>query len=301
MENKINIAELLKDCPKGMELNCTMYDNCTFDRLEKYLYTIKVQTPDGLISLNKYGCYSSNKHAKCIIYPKGKTTWEGFVPPCEFKDGDIVSTTDGEWVGITTGGKIGKFIPTYCVIKGYGKFEAYLDKKETWYFQRLASEEEKAKLFQAIKDNGYYWNAETKTLKKLPKFKVGDKIKSVISSSYYTVVDIKNDQYFIKSDTEKYPYQVSFSNEINYKLVPDKFDIKTLKPFDSKVLVRHNEDNKWCASFFSHIDKDLHSNCYKFITIAGKSYPMMIPYEGNEHLLSTTTNCEDFYKTWEEK
>ena len=50
-----------------------------------------------------------------------------------------------------------------------------------------------------------------------PRFKVGDRIKSIISSSYYTVVDIKNDQYFIKSDTEKYPYQVSFSNEINYK------------------------------------------------------------------------------------
>jgi hypothetical protein len=24
---KINVAELLKDCPKGMELDCTMYEN----------------------------------------------------------------------------------------------------------------------------------------------------------------------------------------------------------------------------------------------------------------------------------
>ena len=37
---------------------------------------------------------------------------------------------------------------------------------------RFATEEEKQKLFKAIKDNGYEWNAETKTLKKLvkPKF-----------------------------------------------------------------------------------------------------------------------------------
>ena len=37
---------------------------------------------------------------------------------------------------------------------------------------RFATEEEKQKLFQAIKDNRYKWNAETKTLKKLvePRF-----------------------------------------------------------------------------------------------------------------------------------
>ena len=30
MENKINIAELLKECPEGMELDCVMFDkvNC---------------------------------------------------------------------------------------------------------------------------------------------------------------------------------------------------------------------------------------------------------------------------------
>lgn len=30
MENKINIAELLEDCPKGMELDCIIYDNVEF-------------------------------------------------------------------------------------------------------------------------------------------------------------------------------------------------------------------------------------------------------------------------------
>ena len=81
-------------------------------------------------------------------------------------------------------------------------------------------------------------------------------------------------------------------------VVPTKFDITTLVPFDSKVLVRHNKDNKWCASFFSHIDGDFHSHCYKYVTTAGKSYPMCIPYEGNEHLLGTTNDCIEYYKTW---
>ena len=160
---------------------------------------------------------------------------------------------------------------------------------------------EKQKLFDAIKDHGYKWNAETKTLEKLivPKFKVGDRIKSVISSDYYTVVDIKNDQYFIKSDTEKYPYQVPFSNEINYKLVPDKFDIATLVPFDSRVLVRDRNNDEWRGQFFSH-----YNNCsdrpYICIGVEGVcEYKQCIPFKSNEHLLGKTDDCEDYYKTWE--
>lgn len=37
------------------------------------------------------------------------------------------------------------------------------------YNSRFATEEEKQKLFDAIKVNGYKWNAETKTLEKISK------------------------------------------------------------------------------------------------------------------------------------
>ncbi len=30
---EINIAEILKNCPAGMELDCTMYENCAFDEI----------------------------------------------------------------------------------------------------------------------------------------------------------------------------------------------------------------------------------------------------------------------------
>lgn len=90
---KINIAEILKDCPKGMELDCTVLDNIVFDSISNGVYPIKVITKDGSKSLNltKYGCTSENKNAKCVIFPKGKTTWEGFQRP--FKDGDILAYT----------------------------------------------------------------------------------------------------------------------------------------------------------------------------------------------------------------
>ena len=92
MEKKINVAELLKDCPKGMELDCTMYDNCTFEGIEDVGYIdILVKTPSGIIRLTKEGCYvRHDDYAKCVIFPKGETTWEGFVPPCKFNSGDIL-------------------------------------------------------------------------------------------------------------------------------------------------------------------------------------------------------------------
>ena len=44
MENKINIAKLLKDCPKGMELDCTMYDNARLEQVdEKAVYPIVIR------------------------------------------------------------------------------------------------------------------------------------------------------------------------------------------------------------------------------------------------------------------
>lgn len=305
MEQKINIAELLKDCPTGMELGCTMYDNVVLDTIsDGSIYPIKIKTPEHFIFLTKNGCYSDNKFSKCVIFPKGKTTWEGFVPPCKFKDGDVlfVDCSDGEdktYQYIFILNKIefyGKWY-SYCHLNGVGDFHLttmYLTDDE--FHPRFATEEEKAKLFDAIKANGYKWNAENKTLEKLsePKFKVGDRIKHKTYISQGAVVTEIKDTHYILDDESALPF--TFQDE--YDLVPNKFDITTLVPFESRVLVRHNKDNKWCGSFFSHIDGDFHSHCYKYVTIAGKSYPMCIPYEKNEHLLGTTDDCDEYFKTW---
>lgn len=241
---KINIAELLKDCPKGMELDCTMYEDVYFDYVDElniiHCY-IQRETYKTRITFNQCGAYNnSDVKSKCVIFPKGKTTWEGFQR--SFKDGDVVATTDGTWLGITLGGTVGKFIPTYCVIDSGNEFRAYLERKQEWAFSRLATEEEKQKLFDAIKANGYKWNAETKTLEKLKK---------------------------------------------------EKFDITTLKPFD-EVLVRDNNEQKWTVDMFSFYDKTL---IYPFNCI-GHYVNQCIPYESNEHLLGTTNDCDEYYKTW---
>jgi hypothetical protein len=136
-----------------------------------------------------------------------------------------------------------------------------------------------------------------------PKFKVGDRIKykngvNKKSVKEGIILSITDDTYDV-AVTNDMGIFIPIAEQDDWEVVPNKFDITTLKPFKSNVLVRHNNDNKWCASFFSHIDEDFHSHCYKFVTVAGKSYPKMIPYEGNEHLLGKTDDCDEFYKTWE--
>lgn len=94
MENKINVAEILKLCPPGMELDCTMYEGVKLDNVavEECDYPIKIVTKSGFETrLTKYGQNVKLDDAKCVIFPKGKTTWEGFEPSCKFKVGDIVT------------------------------------------------------------------------------------------------------------------------------------------------------------------------------------------------------------------
>ena len=168
---KINIAELLKDCPKGMELDCTLYDNCTFEGIEDIGYiNILVKTPNGQIKLSKEGCIIHNcNSAKCVIFPKGKTTWEGFQRP-SFKDGDIVTYKYENKLVSMILNKFVNFVEVHYHCALYDNAIGFVTNNyivgEPKY-THLATEEEKQKLFDVIKENGYKWNAETRTLEKL--------------------------------------------------------------------------------------------------------------------------------------
>lgn len=301
---KINIAELLKDCPEGMELDSPVWDNIEFDRIDGDNIVIFRKHCGSRVYLTQFGGMSG-VDGKCIIFPKGKTTWEGFQRP--FKDGDVVITNSNAiciYKSIHKTYKSKSLIDYYC---GYRTSDNQLvikkDNDSHFGFiseAKFATEEEKQKLFQAIKDNGYHWNAETKTLETLPRFKVGNRIRYAGDKLVIKIIDIKDNQYHIKCFCDEYNIYkcgiISVSEQNNYILVP-KFNIATLKPFD-KVLVRLTKDSVWSATFFSHYNKKAKLGNYPFVTTSDKSYPMCIPYEENEHLLGTTNDCEEFYKTW---
>lgn len=71
----------------------------------------------------------------------------------------------------------------------------------------------------------------------------------------------------------------------------EKFDPKTLKPFD-KVIVRDNHNN-WVCDFFSHI-KEFES--YPYRTSSGR-YTYCVPYnDDTKHLVGTTYEAPEYYK-----
>jgi hypothetical protein len=443
----INIAELLKDCPTGMELDCSIYENVTLVQVkEGYDYPIVIETPNGQMLLSKYGCFSKNELAKCIIFPKGETTWEGFHKP--FADGDIVayggdSFTDQLQIFIFKDKKENNTLSNCYLMLDVDRDELYLDDgmyyvtrfateeeqnklfdaikakgykwneetktleklEQTWTIQYAkdgdvlafddetivifkdlynntsfhsychiedgiftiskedmpdwwrtkgfypATEEQKAKLFDAIKKHGYKWNADSKTLDELPKpkFKVDNKIKlkggdeigyiTQVTDCCYTikcknnthcwpierqdawelVPDIKpkfkvgdeivkrnsiNSSWIVSSVSSEY-YGLkspkgsecigvmSIAEQDEYELVQTKFDITTLKPFKSEVLVRNYKSDYWKPAIFGFTEKDKNA---PFYVVGGNFYYKCIPYEGNEHLLGTTDDCDDYYK-----
>lgn len=76
----------------------------------------------------------------------------------------------------------------------------------------------------------------------------------------------------------------------------EKFDPKTLKPFD-KVLV-HDSGTTWRCSFFSHIENS--GYVFPYATNGGHS-AYCIPYnDDTKHLVGTTEEAPEYYEYWED-
>lgn len=67
-----------------------------------------------------------------------------------------------------------------------------------------------------------------------------------------------------------------------------------MKPFKSEVLVRNYKSDYWKPAIFGFTEKD--KNDPSYVVVGGNFYYKCIPYEGNEHLLGTTDDCDDYYK-----
>lgn len=290
MTEKINIAELLKGCPKGMELDCSVWDNVVFDHIDTTSnYPIYIKKMGGELEyLTEDGHFNFDCGAKCVIFPKGKTTWEDFIPPYEFNDGDIVATNSGCFIGIIEI-KNNMQVGTYCAIDYRDDFQVNPD----YVFSRLATEEEKKKLFDAIKENGYRWSPETKTLEKLPKFKVGDKIKHKDSGIYCTLGEYSEG---ISAYRTNIGLSLTYKDMEQWELVPNKFYIDTLVPFESRVLVRNGDRDHWRPAIFGGYAKNKDNEIEYYYALGGTCWRNCIPYEGNEHLSTTTDDCDKYYK-----
>ena len=76
----------------------------------------------------------------------------------------------------------------------------------------------------------------------------------------------------------------------------DKFDPKTLNPFD-KVLIRNYNAEDWCCDSFSHVSDG--SNTYVYVS-SRSIYKRCIPYnDDTKHLIGTAEEAPEYYRYWE--
>ena len=370
----VNIAEILKDCPKGTKLYSPICGDCRLIKIYDGLGFDVINDTDDVFNFSYDGRYHLN--GECCIFPSNENRdWNTFQKP--FKDGDILTykgnyTTTFIYRNKDNEPHLSTSFYVACNDAPSHNFLIY--NKYTLIALnencdvRLATEDEKIKLFDAIKTNGYKWNVETKTLENLiiPKFKVGDQIvkKNGISNSYivnsvssiyyglrtpdgtgidvlfvdeqdewyvisrnfndgdiiakderelvpvpkfkvgdrikrkthdikYRIINVENDAYFVERCADNFTCHMSFKYvDDEYELVPNKFDINTLKSFESKVLVRDVDHHEWEAAIFGRYNGE------KVFVIGGNDWYQCIPFEGNEHLYGTTNDCDEFYKNW---
>lgn len=103
MENKINIAEILKDCPKGMKLYSLIYGEVELSLIDDTNDNdpICIKTNLGsLVNFTKDGRYAIRfPTAECLLFPSSEMRdWTKF-----FKRGDVVYSKAGKICAIFEG------------------------------------------------------------------------------------------------------------------------------------------------------------------------------------------------------
>ena len=290
-----NIAEILEKYPKGITLYSPLCGEVNLEEITIEHKDIFVATKDNMIlSFNKYGQYLSN--GECLLFPtKDVREWDKL--PDNFGNGDFVVCEDEYNTQMFIVESYKSHKRAKCHI-GYNFTDNSIFNKDTWHFTRIATEDEKKKLLEALKNEGYEWDDTKKVLTKIltPRFKIGDYIKKKYDptdDNTYLVTNITEDYYYLEAINADKSKIVNINLQDNYKI--DKFDITILKPFD-KVLVRDNDESVWFPALYGNI-RIMGGKTY-YMTVNGH-YKQCIPYKGNENLLGETMKCIDYYKTWD--
>ena len=263
----MNIAEILKYCPKGAKLYSTTFGEVTFDGIDSdETYPIKVSSEySGIRFFTKEGKYDSH-NGECVLFPsKDQRDWNKFRIPV--MRGDIMMDINNGCAFIANGKVEEHNYPIIiCGIDGDGNLTVNNEEYDFLCTSDLyipASEEAKKELFDKMKEAGYKWNADTLELEKLEsKFKKGD-----------VLIDRQNTLFLVTGDI--------IDDKKQHTLIKQEF-----KPFD-KVLVRNATNEKWSINLFSYYNKE--NKIFPYVCIDG-NYHHCMPYEGNEYIVGTTTN-----------
>ena len=310
MEEKVNIAAILKDKKNGLRLYSPIFGECAFCCVRKDTNDICVKKHNGVKELfDSKGLYYNT--GEVMLFPsKSMRDWEKL----SWKRGDVLIGDCG-------------FV---CIFKewasdDYTRFNGcYFDgmpNSQTAKYSKLDNNTAYGYIRELEKRCGGKLNLETLKIEK-PEFKDGDIItfKDRIIIIYNTSIEkspkrteiyyhaclkegeLTVNEYLMScgfgegwySSTEEEKHNLFEAlakkgkrwDSEKKQIVDLNPKVDDLKPFD-KVLVRDNEDDIWEVSLFGYKDDELYYRCDNGIT-----WIQCIPYDGNEHLLGTTNNVE---------
>ena len=326
MEQKLNIAKILKDKPRGTKLYSMIHGKCSFEAVTDEIFKINFctskfgLTQSGECTLIKFG--NMYDEGECIIFPsKEMRNWSKFA----WKKGDVLVNKDGNAHVIFEGfddDTYETFNGNNYLWKNEGItmcFGEYEDEVPTSDFSKANQEDAQKYIHQIEKRLGYKLNFETLKIEKQPEFKDGD-IVCISGMGYlaYGIVKIidnssKKLEYYVLNDmsTLKFEDWLSFEDkqiqpitetqriilfdalanegkawDSDKKAIVDLKPKVELKPFD-KVVVRCSKTDKWSIDFFSYKV----SNGY--ICTGDAWFGYCLPYnEETAHLLGTTDDWE---------
>jgi len=330
----MNIANILKNCPKDTELYSPVFGKVKFVEVYDTSNEIVCHTPIGNVRFHSDGTYF--KWGECVLFPsKEQRDWNKFIP--DFENGNIIIANQGNIAIFRDYRGTGhNRMRIYCQIDAVGRFIPY-DMNvipEGW---RLAKYSEIVAFEKKIAEAGYSWNG--KELIQIPKFKAGDvitnnyltyKIDHVDDKCYYTscseclaqripiedqedwekteffkVGDVITDGNYsmkITSIKEGYYYGNNIRSGYDNCTFPLKCTHKyKLYKFDpktlkhyDKVLVRREEGSIWYPTLVSYVS----DSGSVFVLDKDNAVDQVIPYEGNKHLVEKTDDPEECYISW---
>ena len=322
METKLNIAEILKDKPKGTKLYSPLFGKCTFLNIYDSQIYISHHT-DTVSSFYSNGTYFEFSEAEPLLFPsKEMHDWSKFT----WKKGDVLVSKGRRTLHVIFEGFNDD---TYTTFKGKHYICDYSNKEncddEEYYNDYHKEVEERTIEFEKDNVNNAQTyiniiekrldgklNLETLEIEKQLEFKDGDIVvygKSVAicrriykhTLSFYISLNEmvgllfadeveSSEEYRFATEEEKQQLFDALEKEgkawdAEKKQIEDSKSKVELKPF-GKVLVRDSKSDYWRATLFSHIDKN---GCYYCVWA---SWNYCIPYEGNESLLGTNKDVE---------
>ena len=295
MNENINLVEILKDCPKGTKFYSSVYgeliySNMYTDSLDPKIYFIDENNRSIIVGYYRDGRIYDTK-GECTIFPsKDQRDWSKFTAPWLKKERDKDKLIQ----------ELGKYKVKYIqeVLEKYinsmsNKDEERLRKTTIAFLKDFAEQgyENAIECIDWLKKQ----SESSQTNERAWLYLVSDVLTWKDGIGQY--LDDPRVQELAKRLCSEYAQKLYnpsvLSNSSNTRKNEQKFDPKTLQPYD-KVIARLYQ-GIWCCELFSFIEKNTN-----LIKCCGAYYTRCVPYnDDTKHLIGTTNEAPEYYRYWE--